>query len=166
MKWANCGYSVKVNRDKEKFYLTCSGRSNLGLCDKSIHVDLRELESSIAAELERLLSQCPEDAAPPEEEREIAQELERIDQKIDRLMGALAESSDLSMPYVNRTISRLEEQRQALLAEQVRRAAMPRPKLNHLKFAPLDFEQKKVVAAQFIKEIRLADNNATVLWKV
>ena len=166
LKCANCGYSVKVNRDKEKFYLTCSGRSNLGLCDKSIHIDLRELENSIAVELERLLSQCPEDAAPPEEDQEISQELARIDQKIDRLMDALAESSDLSMAYINRTISRLEEQRQALFAEQARRTAMPRPKLNHLNFEPLDFEQKKLVAAQFIQEVRLVDDNATVVWKV
>jgi len=166
MKCASCGYSVKVNRDKDKFYLTCSGRSNLGLCSQSIHADLRGLEGSVAAELERLLAQCPEEAAQPEEEQELAKELTAIDQKIDRLMDALAESSDLAMPYVNRTISRLEEQRQALLDEQAKRLAKPRPKLNHLQFKPLEFEQKKLVATQFIKEIRLADDTATVLWNV
>lgn len=166
MKCGSCGYSVKVNRDGKKFYLTCSGRSNLGLCSQSIHVDLRGLESSVAAELEHLLAQCPEDAVQPEEGQELAQELTAIDQKIDRLMDALAESSDLAMPYVNRTISRLDEQRQALLNEQAERLSRPHPKLNHLKFEPLEFEQKKLVAAQFIKEIRLADDTATVLWNV
>ena len=81
-------------------------------------------------------------------------------------MSALAESSDMSMTYVNRTISRLEEQRQALLEEQAKRQARPRPKLEHLKFEPLEFDQKKLVAAQFIQEIRLADDTAAVLWKV
>ena len=166
MKCASCGYSVKVTRDREKFYLFCSGRSNLGLCSQSIHVDLRGLESSVAAELERLLAQCPDAAVQSGEGQELAQELAAIDQKIDRLMSALAESSDMAMPYVNRTISRLEGQRQALLDEQTKRQAKPRPKLEHLKFEPLGFEQKKLVAAQFIEEIRLADDTASVLWKV
>lgn len=166
MKCACCGYSVKVNRDKEKFYLFCSGRSNLGACSQSIRVDLRGLERSVAAELERLLDQCPDEAVQSQEGQELAQELSAIDQKIERLMSALAESSDVSMPYVNRTIARLEEQRQALLDEQVKRQARPRPKLEHLRFEPLEFEQKKLVAAQFIQEIRLAEDTATVQWKV
>lgn len=166
MKCARCGYSVKVNRDKEKFYLFCSGRSNMGLCSQSIRVDLRGLERSVAAELERLLAQCPDEAVQSKEGQELVQELAAIDQKIDRLMSALAESSDLSMSYVNRTISRLEEQRQALLDEQAKRQARPRPKLEHLKFEPLEFEQKKLVAAQFIQEIRLADDTASVIWNV
>lgn len=166
MKCASCGYSVKVNRNKEKFYLFCSGRSNLGLCSQSIHVDLRGLESSVAAELERLLAQCPDEAVQSGEGQELAQELAAIDQKIDRLMSALAESSDMAMPYVNRTISRLEGQRQALLDEQAKRQAKPRSKLEHLKFEPLEFEQKKLVAAQFIQEIRLTNDTASVIWNV
>ena len=166
MKCASCGYSVKVNRDKEKFYLFCSGRSNFGTCKQSIRVDLRGLESSVAAELERLLAQCPDEAVQSEEGQELAQELAAIDRKIERLMSALAESSDMSMAYVNRTISRLEEQRQALLDEQSKRQTKPRPKLEHLKFEPLEFDQKKLVAAQFIQEIRLADDTAAVLWNV
>ena len=166
MKCASCGYSVKVNRDKEKFYLFCSGRSNFGTCSQSIRVDLRGLESSVAAELEHLLAQCPDEAVQSEEGQEFAQELAAIDRKIERLMSALTESSDMSMAYVNRTISRLEEQRQTLLTEQAKHRARPRPRLEHLKFEPLEFEQKKLVAAQFIREIRLADDTATVLWKV
>ena len=34
MKCASCGYSIKVNRDKKRFYLSCSGRSNMGLCSQ------------------------------------------------------------------------------------------------------------------------------------
>ena len=166
LKCASCGYSIKVNRDREKFYLFCSGRSNFGTCSQSIRIDLRGLEHSVASELERLLAQCPDEAVQSEEGQELARELAAIDRKIERLMSALAESSDMSMTYVNRTISRLEEQRQALLDEQAKRQAKPCPKLEHLKFEPLKFDQKKLVAAQFIREIRLADDTATVLWNV
>ena len=166
MKCASCGYSVKVNRDREKFYLFCSGRSNLGLCSQSIHADLRGLESSVAAELERLLAQCPDEAVQSEEGQELARELAAIDRKIERLMSALAESSDMSMTYVNRTVSRLEERRQTLLDEQAKRQAGPRLRPEHLKFELLEFDEKKLVAAQFIREVRLADDTAAVLWNV
>lgn len=163
MKCAKCGYSIKVNRDGKKYYLVCSGRSNLSLCDSSIRADLRELEESAAAELEHLLETCPEAGIPQQTGLETTGALAAIDQKIDRLISALAESSDLSMPYINRTIEHLEQQRQELLNRQQYARA---PAIHRLKFEPLDFDQKKSVAAQFIQEIRLEDDTATVIWKV
>ena len=166
LKCAKCGYSVKVNRDRDKYYLVCSGRSNLGLCDASIRADLRALENSAAVELEKLLAECPHMEEDVEENRETARALAQIDQKIDRLMTALAESSDLTMPYINRTVSKLEEQRKELLEQQARQHSSPAVKRKHLKFGPLDFEQKKLVAAQFIQEIRLSGETAEVIWNV
>lgn len=166
LKCRNCGYSVKVNQDKKKSYLVCSGRSNLGLCDQSIRVDLRELEASVETELERLLSECPDLEAEPQKDGESSGALAAIDQKIDRLMSALAESSDLTMPYINRTIQRLEGQRRTLLEEQARRHVRPSLPMSRLRFGPLDFEQKKLVASQFIKEVQLADDTANVIWNV
>ena len=81
-------------------------------------------------------------------------------------MSALVESSDLTMPYINRTIEKLEAQRGELLEHQAKLYASPRPKLNRLKFGPLDFEQKKLVAARFIQEVRLSGEAAEVIWKI
>lgn len=53
------------------------------------------------------------------------------------------------MPYINRTIERLEQERQALLDRQAKQHRKG-PRLNCLRFEALDFEQKKLVAAQFI----------------
>ena len=144
----------------------CSGRSNLGLCDGSIRVELRELEAAVAAELEKLLAECPDVEEHVTEDQETARALAQIDRKIERLISALAESSDLTMPYINRTIEKLEEQRGELLERQAKLYASPRPKLNRLKFSPLDFEQKKLVAAQFIQEVKLSGETAEVNWKV
>ena len=166
LKCGCCGYSVKVNRDKDKYYLVCSGRSNLGLCDASIRVDLRELEACVEAELEKLLAECPDTEAGPAEDREAAQALVQIDQKIERLISALAESSDLTMPYINRTIEKLEKQREELLERQNKLHKAPRVKPDRLRFGPLTFEQKKLVAAQFIEEIRLSGEKAEVIWRV
>lgn len=166
MKCADCGYSVKVNRSKNKYYLTCSGRSNLGVCDQSIRVDLPTLEASVEQELEKLLDQCPDVDVEDAANHELLDALAAIDQKIDRLMSALAESSDLTMPYINRTIERLEQERQTLLDQQAAQYKYPRPNMGRLRFSTLTFEQKKLVAAQFVKEIKLADDSAEVIWNV
>ena len=78
----------------------------------------------------------------------------------------MAESSDLTMPYINRTIEKLEGQRSELLKQQAKLHKIPRQKLCRLKFGPLDFAQKKLVAAQFIREIKLSEETAEVIWKV
>ena len=166
LKCAACGYSVKVNRDGDKYYLICSGRSNLGLCSQSIRIDLRQLEANVAGELERILRECPDPNVEDNIGREFSEEISEIDRKIDRLMEALAESSDLSMTYINRTIERLEKQRRELLRRQELQRTRPRPEIGRLRFDTLDFEQKKAVTAQFIHEIRLDEDSAEVIWNI
>lgn len=166
LKCACCGYSVKVNRDGEKYYLICSGRSNLGACEETIRVDLRGLESCIAEELEKLLAQCPDVAAQETQGQEYARELEEIDRKINRLVDALSQSDAISVGYINSAIRRLDEQRRELLEQFAKQKNNIRPEILRLKFEPLDFEQKKLVAAQFIKEIRLSGDTADVIWNV
>ena len=105
--------------------------------------------------------------APQGEDAESARLLAEIDQKIDHLMSALAEGSSLTMTYINRTIQKLEAQRQEVLAKQAQIHTKKQvPKGKRLQFAPLSFEQKKIVAAQFIREIKLDGDRAEVVWKI
>ena len=166
MKCARCGYSIKVNRDGPKYYLVCSGRSNLGACDEKIRIDLRELEVSIESEMEQLLAQCPDVEDTMAQDQEISQKLMEIDRKIENLMDALAQGNSIAITYVNRTIAKLEKEREELLQQRAKEKSAPRPNFHRLKFEPLDFEQKKLVAAQFIKEIRLSGDCAEVVWRV
>ena len=166
MKCAKCGYSIKVNKDGDKFYLVCSGRSNLGLCDVSIQVELTALEAAVASELERLLSECPDVELKEAADHTLPNAVADIDRKIDRLMVALAESTDLTMPYVNRTIQHLEQARQKLSERQAAQYKNPQPSVYHICFSTLPFEQKKLVAAQFIQEMRLEGEKAEVIWLV
>ena len=166
LKCASCGYSIKVNRDREQYYLVCSGRSNLGLCDASIRVGLRELEREIQGELEQLLAECPQVEADTAEAQETAQVLVQIDQKIERLMSVLAEDSDLTMPYINRAIEKLERQRKERLEQQSRAYILSKSKPDRLKFGSMSFGQKKLVPAQFIEQINLSGDTAEVIWRV
>ena len=166
LKCARCGYSVKINRDRDKYYLLCSGRSNLGLCDASIHVDLRELEAAVEEELNRLLAQCPDVDMAQECEAESAQALKAIDQKIERLISAIAEGSELTVPYINQAIQKLEQQRKELLTRQARSHTRPPNRVGRIHFSSLDFEEKKLVAAQFIQAVKLDGDHGEVIWNV
>lgn len=166
LKCETCGYSVKVNRSKEQYYLQCSGRSNLGLCEQSIRVDLRELEHAVTQELDALFDQCPSVVEPPRGQGEDSILLFQIDQKIDRLMNALLESTDLSMKYLNRELTRLEQEKQELLSKQTVSPSKKCKETPQLVFHRLPFAEKKIVASHFIQEIRLAGEDATVIWSV
>ena len=166
LKCADCGYSIKVSQDGKKYYLACSGRYNLGICEQSIRIDLRGLEESIAAELERMLEQCPDVTAQAARDQEYSGELEEIDRKINRLIDALSQSDAVSVPYINAALKRLDEQRKDVLARWAKQKNIKHPEIRRLKFEPLDFEQKKLVAAQFIKEVRLSGDTADVIWNV
>ena len=161
MKCANCGYAIKVNyaKSEDKFYLLCSGRSNFSQCDASIRTNLRELESYVASELKKVF-----DAAPPEDipsgNPESAAEIMAIDAKISRLLDALSVSSEVSATYISREIEKLDKQRTELLEHRSKRPAPAK-----IDFDALSFEEKKLVAAQFLDGILLADNDVELRWK-
>lgn len=168
LKCACCGYSIKVNKDKHKYYLICSGRSNLSQCDASISVNLRELEAIVENEIVHLIQECPPmSGLTGEDTQEISSALEGVEEKIDRLMCALTESSDLSMQYINRELARLDTHRQSLLSKQEEQYLNPkRSELHTIDFPFLQFEEKKLVAKQFIDRILLKDNEAEIIWNV
>ena len=161
MKCAKCGYAIKVNyaKSEDKFYLLCSGRSNFSQCDASIRTNLRELESYVASELKKVF-----DAAPPEDissgSPESAAEIMAIDARISRLLDALSVSSEVSAAYISREIEKLDKQRTELLEHRGKRPAPTK-----IDFDALSFEEKKLVAAQFLDSILLAGNDVELRWK-
>lgn len=80
-------------------------------------------------------------------------------------MDAFASSSDLNTAYLHRALSRLEQERQELL--DARKREQNRPLLpDKLDFSKLSFEDKKTVAAQFIRRIDLHQDHADIIWNV
>lgn len=163
MKCGKCGYAIKINYSKpeDRFYLVCSGRSNLSSCDATIRIDLRELERRVAAELKALLDSCPMENICPDT-REASAEILAIEQKIERLVNALAESSEVSAGYISKQIDKLHREREALLS---RTASISSPG-KHLDLDTASFEEKKLIAAEFIDRILLDEKSANIIWKV
>lgn len=164
LKCAKCGYSIKVQTENQYRWMLCSGRYNTAQCDAKITVRVRELEESVAAEIERLLADCAQET-PPVERDIYAEKLAELDRRAERLMDAFAESDDMTNAYLKRAIKKLENSRAELLEARSREAS--RPKMpDKLEFAALSFEEKKTVAAQFIKRINVGEDSAEVEWVV
>ena len=162
LKCGKCGYSAKVNYSKSenKGRLICSGRSNLSVCDASLHVDLNELEGYVADEMKSVLADCPPEAFFPDT-AEGAKELLEIEQKIERLVAALAESSEVSAAYITRQIEKLHKEKEALLDK----TTPTHPYVQQLDFDALSFEEKKLVASEFIERILLSEDEVNIVWK-
>lgn len=161
LKCGKCGYAVKINWDKraDTYYLMCSGRSNLSLCTASIRVDLRGLEAAVAKEIQALLAECPPEPLGEAEPDTVQQALE-LEEKIQRLVSALASSSEVSAAYISQQIEGLHRQREGLLTSQ-RQA-----KLQHVDFLGADFAEKKLIAGELVERVLLEGEQATIVWKV
>lgn len=165
LKCGCCGYAVKAVKDRQsgKLYLSCSGRSNLGICSQSIRVDLRELEGAVARELCRILAECPpEELCPGGHGAE--EELRQIEGRIGRLVAALAESGAVSAAYIDAQIEKLHKQREALLAGLNEREGQGHGQ--RLDFEGASFAEKRLIVREFVERISLKDDEAEILWKV
>ncbi len=165
LKCAKCGYSLKVVTDKSCRKLICSGRYNLSHCDASIRIDLTELEQIAEAGVEKFLQECPAQRPEPQEDNIFIRQLSEIDRKAGRLMDAFAENPDLPSNYLQRSLARLEQERQDSLEKQGREQKHPILP-DTLEFGRLSFEEKKAVAAQFIRRINVSEGAAEIVWNI
>lgn len=163
MKCEGCGRAVKINRVKSdgSLRLLCSTRSNMSACPVEISVDIRELERYVEDAVDRMLRESPPaetDTAPEED----AEEMLDIEKKIARLVDALSESSETAAAYITRRIDRLHEQKEELAAKKAPRRLDAGP----VDFHAAGFEEKKLIAAEFIDRILLRDDTAHIIWKI
>ena len=165
MKCGCCGYAVKVVRNSRsgKRYLSCSGRSNMGICGCCIRVELQELEAEVAKELCRILAECPPEELYPAED-EAVEEVRRIEERIERLVTALSESGAMSAAYVNMQIEKLNKRQETLLAGLQKKTG--RGNRHRLGFEKAAFEEKQLIAREFIEKILLKDDEAQVIWNL
>lgn len=162
MKCAYCGYSVKIRNDKtkKKFHLICSGRSNLSICNNKIITDVGEIENATEREIEKILESC-ELSESVDVTAEEAEALLNIERKINRLLCALAESGEVSASYILKQIEALHEER-----KEIKNTQRKPIKRGRIKFGELSFEEKKLVAGEFIEKIMLKEESAEIIWRV
>ncbi len=170
IKCGKCGYSLAIRKYNEQLYLHCSGRTNLHICDvRSYNIKISEIEIAVQMELEKVISECTLDKSlcvptPSENKQKI--ELEKIDQKIEKLIASLTEASDISMKYINAEIEKLDKKRNELLKNLGSIKVEVPNKFKNVIFDQLSFDEKKLVVNQFIDKIMVFEDEIEVVWKV
>lgn len=162
LKCAKCGYALKINyaKSENRYYLVCSGKSNFAVCDSRVSVDLRELEAYVANKIEEMLSESPPEEIPTS--KSFSEEILNIEQKIERLVNALAESSDVAVSYISKQIEILHKQREDIMNQSRSKPT----KVKSLNFKTLSFDKKKLIAAEFIERIQIEGKNVNIIWKI
>ena len=93
-------------------------------------------------------------------------EITRIDEKIERLVKSLAESTDVVMEYINREIGRLDKQKKALLEEADKSNRQKSRKIKEIVFDELTMEEKRMAVDAFIEKILVSRDGIEIVWKV
>ena len=163
LKCDKCGYALKINHSKadNKLHLLCSARSNFASCDCTVEVDVRELEGYVESQISEMLKSSPPTEIIPDS-KELSAEVLAVEQKIERLVNAIAECDDVSVQYINKQIAALHKQREELLQKPKSEA----PAIQKLDFAKLSFDEKKMISAEFIEKISISGTNVNILWKI
>lgn len=165
LKCGSCGYAIKVTRDSQsgKYYLNCSGRSNMGICSEKIRIDLGELEEAVAQCLCDILAQCPPEEIRPADNN-VTKQLQQIEQRIERLVTVLSESSEVAVPYINAQIEKLHQQKEKLLQQLDQKTG--HGKMLRIDFSKAGFDERKMIAGSFIEKILIQNDNVDIIWKV
>ena len=163
LKCDKCGYALKINHSKadNKLHLLCSARSNFSSCDCSVNVDVKELEDYVASQIAEMLKSSPPVEIIPDS-KELSAEVLALEQKIDRLVSAIAECDEVSVQYISKQIAAFHKQREELLQKPKSEASA----IQKIDFAKLSFEEKKLIAAEFIEKISISGTNVNILWKI
>ncbi len=118
-------------------------------------------EGRIGAQIGAFLNAYPLEPAgmgAPETTRAVLE----LDRKIDRLVAALSESGEIPAAYISKEIERLHREREALLTPTAEQRQPPA----RMDFNTADFEEKKLIAAEFIDRILLNEDRVNIVWKI
>ncbi len=167
LKCGKCGYSLKVVCSRGKRYLVCSGKTNYHICDEVFHISLDEIERAAETELESMYEEA--DLSPVRQERRppgFLKELMDIDLKTERLIGALSESSSITVSYINRELERLEEKKRELCLKREREEKAEFVFPQSLKWKQMDFDFHKMAAGEMLSRVNVYSDSVEFIWKI
>lgn len=167
---ADCGHSVvpKDSGGGRYRYLCCTGRLNLGCCRAGSLGRPEEVEAAVERRIFAWAQRHADAAAPPELGRgdalRQAQMLE-TEEKIRRLVDLAAESSEVTVSYLNEKLTQLEAERRALAQPSPGVAAgwsvgdLPRL------WPSLSPARKRQAAGLLVKQVRLSPAAIELVWR-
>ncbi len=168
LKCAGCGYAVIVKKGyKGRLYLSCSGHYNLHACGiKEFMADIKEIENTVQESIEEILAQCQNGGIDEPVYNSLQKmELIKIEEKIRKLVGCIAESTEITTSYLNKEIEKLDTQRQYIINLAEAKQKNKKCKTSGIIFQNLDNTQKHQAAEAFIEKILVGTASIEIVWK-
>lgn len=163
IKCGYCEYSIKINnlKSENRLKLICSGKSNLKKCDHTFDNDIKHIEDEVAKAINEELMKNPPDSVS-DNKKELLEEMVELDKKIARLMDALAEADGDFYDDIKKKYDEINKRRKEILAEINKEKQPAKP----IDFAGLSFDEKRIVANEFINRVLICDDEINIEWKL
>lgn len=171
VKCGYCGYSFSVRisatSEGKTPYFTCSGRYLYKVCDEKQTHRVTDVEEFVE---EELISKAKEiNYTRPKEKpnKKYLNKIAEIDAKIDNLLIAMEESTNISLSYINDRITLLDQEKKKIINQyntdllKQNRFVVPAINVND----KLSFEDKRELAKLYIDKIILRKEEIEIVWK-
>lgn len=177
LKCGKCGYSMKVSTSFTTKQFVCSGKTNYGVCPDAENLDLDVAEGMVENELLEMVKRKSHLKAKANADRQrrvnkIKIDISKLDEKIERLINALADGNSITSEILNEKISALGTEKKELQRQLSECDMMEASELDELQIADipqiwphLDIEAKRNIAGILIKSIHSIPNEIRINWK-
>ena len=125
-----------------------------------------EIENTVQESIEEILAQCQNGGIDEPVYNSLQKmELIKIEEKIRKLVGCIAESTEITTSYLNKEIEKLDTQRQYIINLAEAKQKNKKCKTSGIIFQNLDNTQKHQAAEAFIEKILVGTASIEIVWK-
>lgn len=174
LKCGQCGRSVRICIDRKnpskRRYMMCTGRIDHN-CGNLITVKLDEIEKEAEERLTEILDHCKDEPVVVEAKglsAEEKMELKKMEEQAANLMNVIASGnvSEYTLRYIDDEIKKIESRRCELTERLQEQSVKRHVTYEHIDFRTLSFEERKIVAAAYIKEVMIVGEDVEIVWIV
>lgn len=170
-----CGYAMTVNAAKSYKYFICRGKTSYNACEgpeNTIYVD--DIEEYVEKSIKEKADALSKLKSFPKKESKVTNtekiRLIEIDQQIENLIDQMAKSNTVVTDYINDKITKLHNEKNAILQTISEKAENPRSDIHDIickigNWDILSFDEKKMIAKELIKKISLSDDKIDIQWR-
>ncbi len=174
LRCGTCGRSVRISVDHKnpsgKRYMMCTGRIDHN-CDNLITVRLDDIEKEVEEQLTEILDHCEDKPIEVEVKGLSAEEkieLIKMEEQISNLMEIIVSGkvSEFTLRYIDDEIRKIESRRNELAHHIKEQSSKRHITYDHIDFRTLSFEERKIVAVTYIKEVLITGEDVEIIWSV
>ena len=173
VKCGYCGYSMVTRIYNDTRYLYCSGRSN-NECDTELKTQhLNDIEAYVDQEVQKFIKNVKQEqltatrTVADAETNKLKIELYKIEEQISNLLEGLANAQGITMNYINKKISELDNQKSEI-QKQLEQHYTQEYKIHiptEQEWNAADLDEKRNISHRIIERVEIYNDRIQIRWK-